>query len=70
LYGQRELGRIQGVAQMLTVFASASGPLIFSYSKQLTTSYTLIFVLLSGLVMAMAIIAWFTPLPQPIERMS
>jgi len=29
LYGTRELGRIQGVAQMLTVFASASGPFIF-----------------------------------------
>ncbi len=36
LYGQRELGRIQGVAQMLTVFASASGPLIFSYGKQVS----------------------------------
>ena len=29
LYGRRDLGRIQGVAQMLTVFASASGPLVF-----------------------------------------
>ena len=68
LYGQKELGRIQGVAQMLTVFASASGPLIFSYSKQMTTSYTWIFQLLAGLVLVMAVIAWFTPLPQPLER--
>ncbi len=34
LYGRRELGRIQGVAQMLTVFASASGPYLFSFSKR------------------------------------
>ncbi len=68
LYGQKELGRIQGVAQMLTVFASASGPLLFSYSKQLTTSYTGIFQLLAGLVLVLALIAWFTPLPQPLDR--
>ena len=68
LYGQRELGRIQGVAQMLTVFASASGPLIFSYSKQATTTYTWIFQLLAGLVLFMAVTAWFTPLPQPLEK--
>ncbi len=68
LYGQRELGRIQGVAQMLTVFASASGPLIFSYSKQVTTTYTWIFQLLAGLVLFMAVTALFTPLPQPLEK--
>lgn len=65
LFGQRELGRIQGFVQMLTVFASASGPLIFSYSKQLTTSYTWIFQLLAALLLFMAAIAWFTPLPPP-----
>ena len=67
LYGQRELGRIQGVAQMLTVFASASGPLIFSYSKQMTTSYTWIFQLLAAMVFCMAIVASFTPLPSQNE---
>ena len=65
LFGPKELGRIQGVAQMLTVFASASGPLIFSYSKQVTLSYTWIFQLFAGIVLFMAVIAWFTPLPLP-----
>lgn len=64
LYGNRELGRIQGIAQMLTVFASAVGPMIFSASKRATTSYTAIFVWLAGLMFAMAIIAMFTRLPQ------
>jgi MFS family permease len=68
LYGQLELGRIQGVAQMLTVFASASGPLLFSYSKQVTISYTWIFQMLAGLVLFMAFTAWFTPLPSPLEK--
>jgi MFS family permease len=63
LYGNRELGRIQGVAQMLTVFASAAGPVIFSASKRATTSYTSIFQLLAILVFAMAFAAVFTPLP-------
>jgi MFS family permease len=44
LYGRRALGRIQGVAQMLTVFASAAGPLVISLSKRATTSYTAIFL--------------------------
>jgi len=64
LYGKRELGRIQGFAQMLTVFASASGPLVFAFSKRATSSYTLIFHMLAGLVLLMAIAAWFTPLPK------
>lgn len=63
LYGQRALGQIQGVAQMLTVLASASGPFLFSYSKQLTTSYTFIFQALAVLVLLMAAVAWITPLP-------
>jgi len=65
LYGNRELGRIQGVAQMLTVFASAAGPVIFSASKRATTSYTFVFIVLAGLMFAMAIVAMFTALPRP-----
>jgi MFS family permease len=65
LYGNRELGRIQGVAQMLTVFASAAGPVIFSASKRATTSYTSVFLVLAGFMFAMAVIAMFTALPKP-----
>ena len=68
LYGNRELGRIQGVAQMLTVFASAAGPIIFSASKRATTSYTSIFIMLASFMFAMAIAAMFTPLPRPVTH--
>jgi len=64
LYGPRHLGRIQGVAQMLTVFASASGPFVFSYSKRATHSYGLMFHLLAAVVFLMAVVAWLTPLPR------
>ncbi len=39
LYGRRHLGKIQGAAQMLTVFASALGPLVFAEVKERTGSY-------------------------------
>ena len=39
-FGQAHLGRIQGAAQMLTVLASAIGPLIFAKGFELTGSYT------------------------------
>jgi MFS family permease len=64
LYGRRELGRIQGVAQMLTVLASACGPWLFSFGKRSTASYTPIFHMLTAVVLVMAIVAWFTPLPR------
>ena len=38
-FGQAHLGRIQGAAQMLTVLASAVGPLIFEKGRALTGSY-------------------------------
>jgi MFS family permease len=65
LYGNRELGRIQGSAQMLTVFASAAGPMIFSASKRATTSYTFVFVALASFMFVMAVVAMFTALPKP-----
>lgn len=39
-FGQAHLGRIQGAAQMLTVLASAIGPLIFAKGFEMTQSYT------------------------------
>ena len=38
-FGSAHLGRIQGAAQMLTVLASAVGPLIFAKAQAITGSY-------------------------------
>ena len=51
-----------------TVFASASGPFIFSYSKRATNSYGSVFNMLAALVFVMAAVAWITPLPRFGER--
>ena len=40
VYGRRELGRIQGVAQAMTVLASAVGPLLLAACVEMTGSYT------------------------------
>lgn len=64
LFGRRHLGKIQGSAQMLTVVASAVGPLLFSQAHSLSGSYIPLLWLLSLLVVATGFIAWFTPLPE------
>jgi MFS family permease len=64
LFGRRELGRIQGVAQMLTVLASAAGPLVFALGKRWAATYGSVFLLLSAVVLVLAVTVWFVPLPR------
>jgi len=49
-FGSGHLGRIQGAAQMLTVLASAIGPLLFAQCATLTGSYAPILLILSPCV--------------------
>jgi len=62
-YGRRELGRIQGSAQMMTVLASALGPLALAQCVALTGSYAPVFYLLAGVVALCGIAAWRVGLP-------
>ena len=50
IYGRRQLGRIQGVAQAMTVLASAVGPLLLAACVEMTGSYAAMFYLLAGAV--------------------
>ncbi len=50
-FGSRHLGRIQGAAQMLTVLASAVGPLLFAKCAAMTGSYAPILWLLAPSVL-------------------
>jgi MFS family permease len=52
LYGRRDLGRIQGSAQALTVVASAVGPLLLALCVAWTGSYAAMFRILAALVAA------------------
>lgn len=59
-FGRRHLGRIQGAAQMLTVLASALGPLLFAWSHRATGSYAPLLYALASLVLALGLAAWWT----------
>ena len=62
-YGRAHLGRIQGAAQVLTVLASAVGPLLLAQSDAWTGSYATAFYALAAVVAALAGAAAVVPMP-------
>jgi MFS-type transporter involved in bile tolerance (Atg22 family) len=66
VFGRTHLGRIQGCAQMLTVFASALGPLLLARTLKATGSYDSMFHGLAVFVAILAVICWIVP--QPVRR--
>jgi MFS family permease len=64
VFGRSHLGRIQGAAQMMTVFASAIGPLLLARALEDTGSYNVMFNGLALVVIALGIISWRVPLPR------
>ena len=62
-FGPRHLGRIQGAAQMLTVLASAIGPLIFAQSASWTGSYFPAVWALAPCVLLLGVAAFRVELP-------
>lgn len=63
LFGRMHLGRIQGVAQALTVVASAIGPLLLAWCVEWTGSYTVMFQALAAVIGAAAVAALLVSLP-------
>lgn len=61
LFGRRHLGLIQGAAQLLTVLASAIGPLLFAECFARTGSYNAMFYGLAPAVLLLGIAAWWAP---------
>ncbi|HEX3133765.1 MAG TPA: MFS transporter [Planctomycetota bacterium] len=66
-FGRRHLGRIQGAAQMLTVLASAIGPLLFAQAQAWSGSYTPVLWSLVPAVVLLAIAALRVRLPDPLS---
>jgi MFS family permease len=62
-YGQANLGRIQSVAQIQTVLASAVGPVLFAKCAALTHSYSPILFTLAPIVLLLGVAAWRVSLP-------
>jgi len=63
-FGRAHLGRIQGAAQILTVLASAIGPLLFARCVALTGSYTPLLLGLALVVLVLGIAAWNVSMPK------
>ena len=49
---------------MLTVLASAVGPLLFGWCRDYTESYLPMFLAMAPVAFALAIACWWTPLPK------
>jgi MFS family permease len=62
-YGQAHLGRIQGAAQVLTVIASALGPLVLAWCIESTGSYAAAFYGLAAIVIALGVAALVVRIP-------
>jgi MFS family permease len=65
-FGVAHLGRIQGAAQMLTVLASATGPLIFAQCAKMTGSYAPAIWILTPCVFFLSLGAFRVPMPRPL----
>ena len=65
-FGSAHLGRIQGAAQMLTVVASAVGPLMFAKCAELTGSYAPVLWTLAPCVFMLGLAALRTAMPRGV----
>jgi MFS family permease len=66
-YGRTHLGRIQGVAQALTVLASAIGPLLLAWCARTTGSYAGAFYALAATLALLALAALVVRVPPAAE---
>ena len=66
-YGRTHLGRIQGVAQALTVVASAIGPLLLALCAETTGSYAAAFYALAAALALLVLAALIVPVPAGAE---
>ena len=62
-FGRAQLGRIQGTAQMMTVLASAAGPLLFAACHAWTGSYAALFYSLAAVVGLLSLVSWRVKMP-------
>jgi MFS family permease len=63
-FGRARLGAIQGTAQIVSVFASALGPVLLTACKDRLGSVTPLFYASAGAAVVLGVVAWLTPLPR------
>ena len=68
LPGRNDLGRIVGIAQTMTVLASAVGPLVLAKFQTTTGSYAAVFHIVACLVAVLAFAASTVKVPHAKSR--
>jgi MFS family permease len=64
IFGRQHLGKIQGAAQLLTVVASAVGPLLVAWSLHVTGSYMPLLHWAAPVSIALGAACWLVPIPR------
>jgi MFS family permease len=67
VFGRRHLGQIQGIAQALTVLASAVGPLLLAWCVSATGSYAAMFRTLSMVIAVTGLASLIVAVPKAAE---
>jgi MFS family permease len=62
-YGRTHLGVIQAVVQVLSVLASATGPLVLAASREYLGGTAPFFYAFAGAAVVLAVLAWVVPTP-------
>jgi MFS family permease len=62
-FGRAHLGKIQGAAQVMTVLASALGPVLLALGERRSGSISATFLWMAPAVAALAVACWFVPVP-------
>src|SRR5262249_9086562 len=60
-FGRTHLGKIQAAVQVVSVFASALGPLLLAFCKERTDSYHPLFFVAAPVALSLAAFAWQVP---------
>ena len=68
-FGRAHLGRIQGAAQVVTVLASAAGPVILAIGERSRGSISATFLLMAPVVVVLAVVCWLVPVPKAEEAL-
>jgi MFS family permease len=67
VFGRRHLGQIQGIAQALTVLASAIGPLLLAWCVSATGSYAAMFRILAIVIALTSVASLIVVVPKAAE---
>jgi len=69
-FGRSQLGRIQGAAHILSVFASALGPVLLTLCKAETGSYDIFFLVIAPILVILGLAGWWVSLPAASQAKS